>query len=86
MNRKNGIATGKHDDDARNDAAVVTTKDAGRSRRHFLTVATATMGPIGAAVAAWAFIASGRPNSGAYVRQRGLIDQPQHRGSDHAAA
>lgn len=63
MSRKNGTATDKRDVDARNDAAVTTTSDAERSRRHFLTLATATMGAIGAAIAAWPFIASWRPSA-----------------------
>lgn len=73
---------------SRTDAAVVMRNDADRYRRHFSTVATAMMGAIGAAIAAWPFTASGRPNAeGACPATRlNLVDQPQHRDEDHAAA
>ena len=63
MNRTTGSTTEKDRDDDRNGAGVSMTNDADRSRRHFLTIATATIGAVGAAIAAWPFLASWRPSA-----------------------
>ncbi len=63
MGRTIGSTTEKDRDDDHNGADVSFTIDADRSRRHFLTAATATIGAVGAAIAAWPFIASLRPSA-----------------------
>ena len=63
MGQTTGSNSEKERDDDRNDADVSLTNNADRSRRHFLAVATAAIGAVGAAIAAWPFIASWRPSA-----------------------
>lgn len=63
MRHTHGSTTDQKRDDLRNGVDVSTVSDTDRSRRHFLAVATATIGVIGAAIAAWPFLASWRPSA-----------------------